>query len=87
LPLKDFLTDQGVSGVSGSRDAVREAVVRELLNPGSEATWMAMIRSRNLTSHTYNPALAQDIATLIVERYAPALQELQISMQGRATQR
>ncbi len=35
--LKDFLVDQGVSGISGSRDAVREAVVRELLSPGSEA--------------------------------------------------
>ena len=58
LLLKDFLADQGVSGISGSRDAVREAVVRELLTPGSEATWMAMIRSHNLTSHTYNPALA-----------------------------
>lgn len=28
------LADQGVSGISGSRDAVREAVVRELLAPG-----------------------------------------------------
>ena len=30
LLLKDFLVNQGVSGISGSRDAVREAVVREL---------------------------------------------------------
>ena len=30
LLLKDFLTDQGVSGVSGSRDAVREAALQEL---------------------------------------------------------
>ena len=67
LLLKDFLADQGVSGISGSRDAVREAVVRELLPPGSEATWMGMIRSRNLTSHTYNPALAREIAEMIVE--------------------
>jgi nucleotidyltransferase substrate binding protein (TIGR01987 family) len=87
LLLKDFLADQGVSGISGSRDAVREAVVRELLSPGSEATWMAMIRSRNLTSHTYNPGLAQEIAGLIVERYAPALQELQSTMQRRAAER
>jgi len=87
LLLKDFLADQGVSGVSGSRDAVREAVVRELLPPGSEATWMAMIRSRNLTSHTYNPALAREIAGLIVESYAPALRELQSTMESRARQR
>jgi hypothetical protein len=55
---------------------VREAEVRELLSPGSEATWMAMIRSRNLTSQTHNPALEQEIARLIVERDAPALREL-----------
>ena len=56
-----------MSGISSSREAVREAVVRELLTPGSEATWMGMIRSRNLTSHTYNPALAREIAEMIVE--------------------
>jgi nucleotidyltransferase substrate binding protein (TIGR01987 family) len=62
--LKDYLVDQGVSGISGPRDAVREAVVRELLPAGSEDTWMAMIRSRNLTSHTYNPELAREIAAM-----------------------
>jgi hypothetical protein len=30
LLLKGFLADQGVSGISGSRDAVREALQREL---------------------------------------------------------
>jgi len=87
LLLKDFLVDQGVSGISGSRDAVREAVVRDLLSAGSEATWMAMIRSRTLTSHTYNPALAKEIATLIIDRYAPELAILQQLMQARSAQR
>ncbi|WP_255111216.1 HI0074 family nucleotidyltransferase substrate-binding subunit [Synechococcus sp. RedBA-s] len=85
--LKDFLVDQGVSGVSGSRDAVREAVVRDLLSPGSEAIWMAMIRSRNLTSHTYNPSLAHEIAVLIVETYGLELQALHDEMAERARQR
>ncbi len=87
LLLKDFLVDQGVSGISGSRDAVREAVVRELLPAGREDTWMAMIRSRNLTSHTYNPELAHEIAALIVQRYAPALLELQGLLLERAQRR
>lgn len=85
--LKDFLVDQGVSGISGSRDAVREAVVRELLEPGSEATWMAMIRSRNLTSHTYNPALAHEISELIVGDYGPQLAVLQDILKARARTR
>ena len=84
LLLKDFLVDQGVSGISGSRDAVREAVVRELISAGSEVTWMAMIRSRNLTSHTYNPSVAQDIAALIRERYAQELTALQRELRRRA---
>ena len=71
LLLKDFLVDQGVAGISGSRDAV----------------WMAMIRSRNLTSHTYNPAVAREIADLIVDRCGPVFQQLADLMQQRAGER
>ena len=71
LLLKDFLVDHGVAGISGSRDAV----------------WMAMIRSRNLTSHTYNPAVAREIADLIVHRYGPAFQQLSGVMLERASSR
>lgn len=87
LLIRDFLVDQGVTGVSGSRDAVREAVARQLLPQGDESVWMAMIRSRNLTSHTYNPAVAREIADLIVHRYGPAFQRLTQLMQERAAQR
>jgi len=87
LLLNDYLGDQGVSGISGSRDAVREAVLRELLTAGTEDIWMAMIRSRNLTSHTYNPALAHEIAELIQRSYAPALQSLQQELLARAQRR
>ena len=86
LLLKDFLVDQGVSGISGSRDAVRQAVGRELLPTGTESTWMAMIRSRNLTSHTYNPALAEEIAQLIATQYGKELQSLQQELRRRAEQ-
>ena len=66
---------------------MREAVLRELLPAGSEDTWMAMIRSRNLTSHTYNPELAREIAALIVQRYGPALLELEGLLLERAQRR
>ena len=87
LLLKDSLVDQGEAGISGSRDAVREAVVRQLLPQGDESVWMAMIRSRNLTSHTYNPAVAREIADLIVDRYGPVFQQLADLMQQRAGDR
>jgi len=87
LLLKDVLVDQGVTGISGSRDAVREAVRRELVPLGDELGWMAMIRSRNLTSHTYNPAIASEIALLIVTQYAPALERLLATLEPRAVAR
>ena len=65
---------------------MREAVLRELLPAGSEDTWMAMIRSRNLTSHTYNPALAEEIAQLIATQYGKELQGLQQELRRRAEQ-
>ena len=86
LLLKDFLVYQGVSGISGSRDEMRQAFMRELLPAGTESTWMAMIRSRNLTSHTYNPALAEEIAQLIANQYGKELQNLQQELRRRAEQ-
>ena len=87
LLIRDFLVDQRVAGISGSRDAVREAVARQLLPQGEESVWMAMIRSRNLTSHTYNPAVAREIAALIVDRYGPVFQQLADLMQRRVGDR
>jgi nucleotidyltransferase substrate binding protein (TIGR01987 family) len=87
LLIRDFLVDQGVAGISGSRDAVREAVSRQMLPQGEESVWMAMIRSRNLTSHTYNPAVAREIAGLIVDRYGPVFQQLADVMQRRVGER
>jgi nucleotidyltransferase substrate binding protein (TIGR01987 family) len=85
--LKDVLVDQGITGISGSRDAVRESVRLDLLPQGDELSWMAMIRSRNLTSHTYNPAIAREIALLIVDQYTPALKRLLAALEPRAAAR
>ena len=86
LLIRDFLVDQGVAGISGSRDAVREAVARQMLPQGEESVWMAMIRSRNLTSHT-TTAVAREIAELIVDRYGPVFQQLADVMQRRVGER
>jgi nucleotidyltransferase substrate binding protein (TIGR01987 family) len=66
--LKDYLTHQGISGVVGSRDATR------LISDGN--TWMAMIRSRNQSSHTYNLEQAQSIARDVIALFYPAFSAL-----------
>lgn len=72
--LNDFLEDKGVYNLYGSRDSTREAFKRGLIDDGE--VWMDMIKSRNLSSHTYNQEIADAIAGRIVERYATAFQQL-----------
>ncbi len=65
--LKDYLTEKGITGLIGSKDATREAFKNGLLNDGE--IWMDMIRSRNLTSHTYDEELAEKVYRSIVDLY------------------
>ena len=69
--LKDYLEEQGVAGIIGSRNATREAFKNELIQDGE--AWMDMIQARNLSSHTYNSEVAQDIVRRVIERFQPAL--------------
>lgn len=76
--LKDYFEYQGNSSINGSRDATREAFQKKLVLQGD--TWMEMIKSRNLTSHTYNKKIADDIVDKIVNLYVPAFKEFEQKM-------
>ncbi|MEE3314806.1 MAG: nucleotidyltransferase substrate binding protein [Treponema sp.] len=76
--LKDFLAYQGVSGVVGSRDAVRSAYNQSLISDAD--VWMEMIESRNLTSYTYNDETAKDIVRKVCGDYEPLFEELMETM-------
>ncbi len=65
--LKDFYENQGESGIQGSRDASRMAFNRGLIADGE--IWMDMIKSRNLSSHTYNEETATQVVNDIIKRY------------------
>lgn len=78
--LKDYLEFEGIQGLVGSRSTVREAFKRGLIADGE--AWMDMIDKRNLSSHTYNEALARAIVDTVVERYHPVFVELQRRLGG-----
>jgi nucleotidyltransferase substrate binding protein (TIGR01987 family) len=80
--MKDWFEYQGNSEISGSRDATREAFRRGLLEDGE--TWMQMLRSRNQSSHTYNLAVAEEIATAVDSRYWQAFHGFLDVMETRA---
>lgn len=65
--IKDFFTDQGENEIFGSRDAFRLAFERGLIDNGD--IWMEMIKSRTLTSHTYNEDIAEEIAEAVIHSY------------------
>ncbi len=65
--IKDFYENQGETGIQGSRDAIRMAFKRGLIINGE--TWMKMIKSRTLTSHTYNEDIADEITKDIFHIY------------------
>ncbi|MBU1538105.1 nucleotidyltransferase substrate binding protein [Myxococcota bacterium] len=78
--LKDYLSEQGIVGIIGSRNAVRESFRNALVADGE--VWMEMIATRNLTSHTYNPAIVERIVVDIIDRYYPAFRELRATFDG-----
>jgi len=76
--LKDYLQDQGNQNIKGSKDATREAFKVELIADGEQ--WMAMIQSRNISSHTYDEHTAEQLVSVIIGHYFPLFVALQMEM-------
>jgi nucleotidyltransferase substrate binding protein (TIGR01987 family) len=67
--MKDYLSLKGITGIIGSRDAIRQAFKADLITKGE--VWMDMIDSRNLASHTYDGNTANRLAETVIHRYYP----------------
>jgi nucleotidyltransferase substrate binding protein (TIGR01987 family) len=80
--MKDYFEYQGNTTITGSRDATREAFQKNLVTDGEN--WMEMIKSRNMSSHTYNPETANAIGKLVLEVYFQLFQQFAQRMQGLA---
>jgi nucleotidyltransferase substrate binding protein (TIGR01987 family) len=78
--LKDYFEAQGETGLHGSRDVFRLAFKRGLIEEGE--TWMQMITSRTLTSHTYNEELVEQVVADIFNRYFGAFVTLHAKLES-----
>ena len=65
--MKDYFEYQGNNNLRGSRDAFRVAFKNNIID--DVKTWMKMIETRNITSHTYNEEIVDEIILLIVKLY------------------
>ena len=77
--LKDFLEYRGTTGIYGSRDATRKAFALGLIDDGE--VWMEMIKSCNLTSHTYDERTADEIIVLVKDLYFHQFEKLSIKLE------
>lgn len=66
--MKDYAEYQGITGISGSRDAVRQTLQFGLID---DENWMRSISDRNLTSHQYDEETAHEIVEKITDIYYP----------------
>lgn len=66
----------------GSKDASRKAFEVGLVEDG--AVWLDMIKSWNLSSHTYNEDAATEVVTAIIERYYGAFCDLHAKLKTLA---
>jgi len=78
--MKDYLEEQGITGIIGSKNAVRQAYNQGLIDNGQ--TWMEMIESRNLSSHSYDDELAKHLQLKITGEYFLKFKEFDEKMTG-----
>lgn len=65
--MKDYLTEQGVQNLFGSKNASKEAFRLGLIHDSTY--WAEMIEDRNKSVHTYNEATAKHIMQNITKHY------------------
>lgn len=79
--LRDLLLAEGNADLIGSRDTLRLAFRVGLIDDGE--AWLRMVQDRNLTSHTYNRATAEQVSREVEERYLPCFRELRRTLNQR----
>jgi nucleotidyltransferase substrate binding protein (TIGR01987 family) len=77
--MKDYLLYQGITDITGSRDAIRQAFNSGLISNGED--WMQMIDDRIRTVHTYNEEAAGSVRQHIAGMYAELFEQFYHRMQ------
>ncbi len=76
--LKDYFEERGIV-LFYPKEILKEAFATQLIQ--DESLWIGMLQDRNLTSHSYNEKLADEIFHRI-KLYVPALQTLATTIEN-----
>jgi len=72
--LKDYLENQGFSGIASPKKALQKSFSMDLASDGN--VWINMLEDRNRMSHPYSRAASEKIFQNIKKYYVPAIDEL-----------
>jgi len=78
--MKDYLIYQGISGILGSRDAIKQAFNKGLIKDGQ--LWINMIQDRIKTVHTYDEEAAEQVEHQIISVYFDLFSDLYQTMKN-----
>ena len=72
--LKDYLEAQGYTEIQNGKKAVRQAFQDGLIEDGE--IWLRAIDLRNITSHTYDISILEELNTFIAAVFLPEVLKL-----------
>ena len=77
--MKDYLEEQGITDIIGSKNAIRHALNKGLIEDGQ--VWMDMVKSRNISTHTYDEATAEKLFVKIINDFREPFAALERKME------
>ena len=72
--LQDLLKERGYSDIAGPRPVIEQSFQDGFISDGE--TWMQMVKSRNLTSHSYDEETAKSIVNDIENQFLVLFRQL-----------
>ena len=78
--LQDYIKDIGIPDINGPSKVLQEALKMKLITDSSG--WSQLKKSREKTSHTYDPETAEEIKELILNLFFKLFIDLQIKLES-----
>jgi len=78
--MKDYLEDEGIIGIIGSKGAIRHAFNKGLIEDGQ--IWMDMLKDRILATHVYDEKTANDLVNAVINIYYSQFNKFSEKMNG-----
>lgn len=78
--LKDYLLEQGFD-LASPKEVIRQAFQNEIITDGE--VWMEALSRRNLTSHTYNPAVLEKTLAFLRTEFYPVIEKMHATLRNQ----